>query len=138
MTPTGLALVKEFEGFRAKPYKDVGGTTTVGYGQTFPLSEPLAAALLEASVAEFELGLERLIAVPITPPQWDALVSWAYNVGLTAAKKSTLIKVLNQGKYDAVPHELAKWTRVKGVVVKGLKRRRDAEIARWNTAADPA
>ena len=135
MTPTGLALVKEFEGFRAKPYKDVGGTTTVGYGQTFPISEPLATAMLEASIAEFEAGLLALVTVPLTPPQQDALVSWAYNVGLTAAKKSTLLKLLNQGKYDAVPHELARWMRVKGVVVKGLRRRRDAEIALWNTAA---
>ena len=138
----GLAIIKRHEGFRSHPYRDAVGIPTIGYGATFypvtgrrvsmadpPLSEPQASALLEAMVERFAAGISRYAQVPLTQNQFDALVSWAYNVGLEAARTSTLMRRLNAGDYQGAADQLPRWNRAGGRVLPGLTRRRAAERA---------
>lgn len=87
---------------------------------------------LEAEVTEILAHLHRLIKVPLTQQQQDALVIWAFNVGRAAVARSTLLKRLNAGRYNEVPAQLKRWVYVNGKVAKGLVNRRNAEIAIWN------
>ena len=138
----GLEIIKRHEGFRSHPYRDAVGIPTIGYGATYypvtgrrvtmtdpPLSEPQASALLEAMVDRFAAGIRRYAQVPLTQRQFDALVSWAYNVGLEAARTSTLMRKLNTGDYEGAADELPRWNRAGGRVLRGLTRRRAEERA---------
>jgi lysozyme len=146
----GLALIKEFEGLRLKAYKCPAGVWTIGYGHTsnagaptvvpnMLISKETAEAVLRSDLAQFELGVERLMDVPLTQSQFDALVSFAYNVGLGSENRnsppgltrSTLRKRINEGNYDAAPAEFMKWTRGGGKELPGLVRRRRAEVKLW-------
>jgi lysozyme len=136
MTPEGLATLKRFEGFKAEAYRDIGGVWTVGYGtvsgvhEGMTVTEAEAERLLLADVAKAQVALS-MVTVPLTIHQADALTSFIYNVGATAFRKSTLLKKLNAGDYDAVPGELMRWNKVKGKVVNGLTNRRAAEAGLW-------
>lgn len=102
----------------------------------FTLNE--SAVTLERDLVKFEQGVEALVKVPLTQNQFDVLVSFAFNCGLGALQKSTLLKKVNAQDFDAVPTELMKWTRAGGGAVPGLVRRRRAEAKMWrslNTAA---
>jgi lysozyme len=74
------------------------------------------------------------VTVPLNQNQFDALVSFSFNVGDNAFRGSTLLKLLNQGQYDQVPAQLRRWVRDNGHVVQGLINRREKEIVLWNTA----
>lgn len=147
-------LVRSFEGCRLQPYLDAVGIATIGYGHVildsqgrsmhgpagllqarrlYPVGMTQAEAcnLMNADFAQFAAGVESLVTVPLVDHQLGALASFAFNVGLGAFKTSTLRKRLNAGQYDAVPGELAKWTRAGGVVLNGLIRRRKAEGLLW-------
>jgi len=145
-----LALVKQWEGFRANAYPDPGsrdGTPwTIGYGQTTingravrkgdTISEPEAARLLVARLADTAGKVEQLVKVPLTDNQFGALVAFADNIGMGSRTKvgfssSTLLRKLNKGDYDAVPTELAKWKYNDGQVMQGLVNRRAAEAGLW-------
>jgi len=132
MTETGIRLLKQFEGFRGSPYKDAVGVLTIGYGTVLPLSESEATALLRERLLPYLRAVDELVTVPLTDNQRDALVSFTYNVGIGALKRSTLIKRLNAGDYDAVPAQLKRWNRAGGRVLQGLVRRRAAEAALWS------
>jgi lysozyme len=80
-------------------------------------------------LAIYEDAVERLISVPLNQNQFDALVSFTYNCGAWALEKSTLRRVLNQGKYEQVPAQLMRWVHAGGVEYAGLVRRRKAEGA---------
>lgn len=138
MTSRGLALVKEFEGFRPTWYRCPAGVLTVGYGHTgplpagvrAPLTEAQASALLSDRLArEFEPGVRAAVKVPLTDGQYSALVSFAYNVGLGNLKKSTLLRKVNGGDFEGAAAEFGKWTRGGGRALPGLVRRRRAEEA---------
>lgn len=137
----GLDLIKRFEGFRAAPYLDPVGIPTIGYGATYypdgrpvrmgdpPLTEFEADTLLHHHVRRYAAGIGRYAQVPLTQEQFDALTSWAYNVGLENARTSTLIKRLNAGDYHGAADQLLRWVYAGGRPLAGLKRRRAAERA---------
>ena len=132
-----LALIKRMEGLRLTSYQDVGGIWTVGYGSTatarsgMTITEEEADALLRTDLAQAERAVSNLTTVDLSDGQFGALVSFVYNVGATAFRKSTLLRKLNAGDYNAVPSELARWNKVKGKVVRGLVNRRAAEAGLW-------
>lgn len=135
----GLALIKQFEGFSARPYLCPAGVPTIGYGATYypdgrrvtmqdkPVSEADASVMLRAMLASYEAGIARYVQVPLTQGQYDALVSFAYNLGLSALKSSTLLRLLNLRDYAGAAAQFARWNRAGGKVLPGLTRRREAE-----------
>lgn len=132
----GLNLIKEFEGLELKAYKDSVGVVTIGYGSTGPhvsmgmtITEAQAEALLKSDVARFEQGVHDLIKVPLTQSQFDALVSFSFNLGLGNLKSSTLLRKLNSLDYSGAANEFTRWNKAGGAVLKGLTRRREAEKA---------
>lgn len=133
----GIALIKQWEGLKLDAYKDIGGVWTIGYGHTrtakpnMRITETEAETLLRQDLYTFEMAVIACVHVHLTDNQFAALVSWAYNVGAEAMRKSTLIRKLNDGDYASVPAELAKWTKVKGKTVRGLANRRAAEAGLW-------
>lgn len=133
----GLALIKQWEGLKLEAYQDIGGIWTIGYGHTrtakhgMTITEVDAEVLLRQDLYTFETAVAAAVHVHLTDNQFAALVSWAYNVGADAMRKSTLIRKLNEGDYAAVPGELAKWNKVRGKPVRGLANRRAAEAGLW-------
>ena len=137
----GLDLIRAFEGFRADPYLDAVGVPTIGYGSTYypdgqrvrltdpPISEPEARRLMQATLAEFEDGISAALQVDVTQSQFDALVCWAFNVGVSAAQQSTLMHRLNAGDVQGAADQFLRWNRAGGQVLRGLTRRREAERA---------
>ena len=107
-----LALIKRWEGLRLEAYRCEGGVLTIGYGSTRDVRAGQRITQVEAErrllqdLAVSEAAVDRLVRVPLTDGQHGALVSWIFNVGEGAAAKSTLIRKLNSGDYDAVPVEL--------------------------------
>lgn len=134
-----LDMIKRYEGFREHPYICPGGQLTIGYGKAIKpgeytsISRENAEILLRNTVASFERSIKKLVKVPLNQNQYDALVSFAYNVGAGNFKNSTLLKKLNAGDYKGAADELLNWTRSKGKVLKGLVRRRDEERALFLT-----
>ncbi|MEY5101016.1 MAG: hypothetical protein RJA36_3735 [Pseudomonadota bacterium] len=132
-----LALIKRWEGLRLEAYRCEGGVLTIGYGSTRDvragqrITQVDAERRLLRDLGLFEAAVERLVQVPLSDGQHGALVSWVFNVGEGAAARSTLLKKLNAGDYDAVPAELMRWNKVKGRVVTGLANRRAAEAGLW-------
>jgi len=134
----GLELIKHFEGYMHKAYLDTALVWTVGYGTTHfkyrkvgegdSLSMKTASLILESQVNDhYSLAVEHMVSAKINQNQFDALVSFAYNLGVNALRKSTLLKYLNQGKYKKAAKEFKKWKYVKGKPSKGLLFRRNEE-----------
>lgn len=140
----GLALIKEFEGLRLKAYKCPADVWTIGYGHTSAAGEPKvipgmtitkeeAEEILKRDLVKYEKGVERLVKVQLKQGQFDALVGFAYNAGVGALEKSTLLRKVNAGKFDEVPAEFMKWTKAGGRELPGLVRRRRAEAKLWRS-----
>lgn len=131
----GINLIKEFEGLKLGKYKDAVGLWTIGYGhlirpeETFDrrLTEEEAESLLRKDLQEAEKGIKRLVSVPLTQNQFDALVSFVFNVGVGRLENSTLLKRLNVKDYPAAAAELLKWNKAGGKKLAGLTRRRKEE-----------
>jgi lysozyme len=133
----GKAIIKEFEGFRAIAYLCQAGVWTVGYGTTRiggkPVTENVkittqeAELFLEQDLKVFEDAINQNVTVELTQNQFDALVSFVYNVGVGNFKKSTLLKKLNASNKAEAADELLKWNKANKVVSKGLTKRRKAE-----------
>jgi len=136
----GLELLKRAEGFRNRVYLDVAGVPTIGYGhrllnpESFPrgVEEAQAAAILACDVREAEEAVQRLVKVPLTQGQFDALVDFCFNLGAGRLANSTLLKVLNGGRYEEAGEQLLRWDLAGGVENTGLKARREAEFALWS------
>ena len=134
----GIELIKDFEGRRLVAYQDSVGVWTIGYGHTKDVWEDrliiksTADRLLAEDLAEFEEYVNTLVKVPLTQNQFDALVSWTFNLGPTNLTESTLLKKLNARDYDAAPDEIRRWNKAGGEVLEGLVRRREAEAALFN------
>lgn len=153
LSATGLALIKQSEGFRAATYKDIAGFPTIGYGhrivppESYPngMTEAQASAALNADVFCAERTVARLVRVPLTQGQFDALVDFCFNMGGGRLAASTLLRDLNAGQYDAAALQLLSWDHgmVAGheVEVAALKARRLAEYELFTghayTAAKP-
>lgn len=130
-----VELVKGFEGLATKAYLCPAGKPTIGYGHTGnvrpedTITEAEAEKLLEKDLAGFEIGVKKLVKVPLNENQLAALVSFAYNVGLGNFQNSTLLKQLNEGHYELAADQLLRWTKAAGKELAGLVRRRAAERA---------
>lgn len=132
----GLDLVKSFEGLKLRAYLCPAKVWTIGYGSTGPhvtpgkvVTEAQANDLLQDDLDRFEKAVTRLVTVPLTQNQYDALVSFAFNVGISALERSTLLKRVNARLFDQARAEFAKWNRAGGRPLAGLTRRRAAEAA---------
>lgn len=90
-----------------------------------------AERLLASDVRIFAMAIEEMLRREVNNDQFCALVSFAFNVGLGAFERSTLLRLLNNGDYEAVPAQLMRWTKVSGKESNGLRRRRQSESALW-------
>jgi len=139
VTEEGLNLIKRFEGFSSTIYICPAGYPTIGYGHVVLAHEQdqfasgttqaEAAELLRKDVRIAERAVLRLISVPLTDGQFDALVSFTFNLGAGALQRSTLRLKANRGEHESVPAELMKWVWAAGKKLPGLVRRRQAEGA---------
>ena len=129
----GLSLIKKFEGCELESYKCAAGVWTIGYGSTngieegMEISQERADMLLLEDVEIFEEAVNKLVEVSLEQNQFDALVSWTFNLGSTNLQNSTLLKVLNNKDYEGVPSQIKRWNKAGGEVLQGLVRRREAE-----------
>jgi lysozyme len=153
MSRNGRKLLAQWEGMRNAVYDDAAGLPTIGVGHLLTqdeldsgtieingqaveyrhgLSDRQVLDLLARDLVGFEKAVDKAVQVPLSQNQFDALVSFAFNVGTSAFDKSTLLKVLNQGQYDQVPGQMRRWVKAGGKTVDGLVNRREKEIALWN------
>ncbi len=143
VTEEGLNLIKRFEGFSPTIYICPAGYPTIGYGHVVLAHEreQFAAGLTPAEATELlrkdvriaERAVLRLISVPLTDGQFDALVSFTFNLGAGALQRSTLRRKVNRGEHESVPAELMKWVWAAGKKVSGLIRRREIEGALYKS-----
>ena len=142
ISASGLELIRRFEGFRGSTYLDACGIPTIGYGhkilrdESFPdgISEARARELLTADAAIAARAVERLVKVPLTQGQFDALADFCFNVGSARLAASTLLRDLNAGEYAAARRQLLRWDHAGDAVLPGLKARRQAEFDLWSSA----
>lgn len=136
----GISIIKQFEGLRLTAYQDSVGVWTIGYGWTHPvdgkpirpgmtIKEETAERLLRTGLVGYESDVSKLVKVKLTQGQFDALVSFAYNLGARALSTSTLLQKLNAGDYAGSADEFPRWNKAGGKVLPGLTRRREAERA---------
>lgn len=136
----GLELIKSFEGLKLKPYLCPANIPTIGFGNTYypngqkvKLTDPAitiekAEELLKFLLVTYEKAVDSFCRDDISQGQFDALVSFAYNLGTGALQKSTLIKKVNANPKDVtIADEFMKWNKANGRVLVGLTRRRQAE-----------
>ncbi|MGS1815167.1 lysozyme [Klebsiella oxytoca] len=142
-SPEGIALIKGFEGCRLTAYPDPGtggAPWTIGYGWTYPvdgkpikpgmkIDQATADRLLKTGLVSYENDVLKLVKVKLSQNQFDALVSFVYNVGSRALSTSTLLKKLNAGDIKGAADEFLRWNKAGGKVLNGLTRRREAERA---------
>lgn len=133
----GLDLIQKWEGCILKPYKDIAGVWTIGYGHTkgvtagmLPITQDEAIARLFADIDPFEDTVSNMVTSPLTDNQFSALVALCFNVG-TAPLHGTLGDFLNNGDYDKAADEFLRWDHVhingQSVVSNGLLNRRREE-----------
>jgi len=129
----GLALIKKFEGCELEAYKCPAGVWTIGFGTIKDVKEgdritkDEANHLLEEEMIEYESYINDMVEVELNQSQYDALCAWVFNLGPSNLGSSTLLKVLNEGKYEEVPQQMKRWNKANGEVLTGLIRRREAE-----------
>ena len=134
-----IGTLKFFEGLRLQAYLDTNAKPpvwTIGWGHTgtakpgMVITEAQAVLLKKQDLKEHENSVITAIpSVKLTQGQFDALVSFSYNIGKNKFKKTGVVKAVKAGKFDDAKKELAKWNRAGGKVLDGLTSRRNAEIA---------
>ncbi|AOJ89809.1 muraminidase [Burkholderia sp. MSMB0856] len=133
----GIALIKQFEGLRLARYLDAVGKPTIGYGHlilpnerfTRPLTPAEAEALLRRDLRGAELNLRKLLRVPVTQQQFDALMSFVFNLGAGRLRSSTLLRYLNASASARAADQFLVWNKAGGKPLAGLTKRRQAERA---------
>lgn len=132
----GLALIKSFEGCELTAYRDAVGVLTIGYGHTGPdvhpdqvITQKQADYLLATDLIKFETAVSGLLERSVTPNQFAALVSFAYNLGAGALQTSTLLRLTNKGDFVGAAKQFSRWANAGGQQLEGLVRRRAAEAA---------
>ncbi|WP_181891019.1 lysozyme [Citrobacter portucalensis] len=139
----GIKNIKNFEGCSLTAYPDPGtggAPWTIGYGWTHPvdgkpikpgvtIKQETADRLLKTGLVSYENDVLKMAKGKLTQGQFDALVSFAYNVGSRALSTSTLLKKLNDGDIKGAADEFLRWNKAGGKVLNGLTRRREAERA---------
>jgi lysozyme len=130
----GIKLIQFYESLRLQAYRDPIGIWTIGYGHTGPevieglqITEAQADEILRKDLEEFEGYVNDYVKVPLSQNQFDALVSFTFNLGPANLKRSTLLKLLNQKKYAEASKEFIKWDKAAGKTLAGLTKRRQAE-----------
>lgn len=133
-SPRCFSIIREFEGCRLESYEDVAGTWTVGYGQTGPgivegtrISKGVAEAMLKDTLSHLGDDLFALVGWRLNQNQYDALISFCYNVGLAAFKGSTMLKKILAYDIPGAAEEFLMWDHAAGKVIPGLTKRRQAE-----------
>ncbi len=142
VTEEGLNLIKRFEGFSPTIYICPAGYPTIGYGHVVlaheqdqfatGITQADATELLRKDVRIAERAVLRLISVPLMDGQFDALVSFTFNLGAGALQRSTLRRKVNSGEHESVPAELMKWVWAAGTRLPGLLSRRLLEGQRYS------
>lgn len=133
VSQAGLELIKEFESCELTAYQDGGGVWTIGWGHTRGVKEGMtctqeqADAWLREDTADAEEDVNLYVRGALKQGQFDALVSFVYNIGGSQFRKSTLLRLLNAGQFKAAAKEFPKWRFDNGKEEKGLVRRRAAE-----------
>ena len=141
LSSRGAQLIQKWEGYHEVAYPCSAGVWTIGWGHTRSV-EPGDTCTRAEAEEMFEEDVEWAIddtaaylldAGPrrLTQNEFDALVSWVFNIGTTQMKSSTLRKRIQEGDYDDVPAQLRRWNKVKGEVSNGLVNRREEEVALW-------
>ena len=136
ITQNGLDLIKRFEGFSRTVYFCPAGYPTIGYGHVVKDDEDFSNGIMEGEAEELlrldaviaERAVLRLINVPLTDGQFDALVSFTYNLGGGALQRSTLRRKINREEHAEVPEQFMRWVWAGDRKLKGLVRRRAAEV----------
>lgn len=132
----GLNIIKTYEGFSAKAYFCPAGKLTIGYGhviiadEKFPpagITEKAAENILKQDVMLAEKVINDLVVIELLQNQFDAVVSFVYNIGRKAFEKSKLLRFLNENKPELAAGEFSKWIFAGGTVQNGLVKRRKAE-----------
>lgn len=140
ISENGLNLIKQFEGLSLKPYLDAVNIPTIGFGSTYyedgtkvtlkdkPITQERATQLLEfISNKTFSENINKVVKVPLNQNQFDALVSFAYNIGNKNFNWSTLLKKLNLSDYEGASLEFGRWNQANGKILNGLVLRRQKE-----------
>jgi lysozyme len=132
----GVALVQGYEGLRLTAYRDSVGVLTIGYGHTgadvkqgMTITRDEAERLLRDDLHDAETAVEKAVRVPMTQGQFDALVSFVFNLGAGRLQTSTLLRKLNDRNYIGAADEFPRWNKAGGKVLAGLTARRGAERA---------
>lgn len=136
----GLELTESFEGCKLEAYKDVVGIWTIGYGHTGP--EVIPGLVIDQATAERFLKIDinsaiscvnSCVSAPITQGEFDALVDFVFNVGCSSFRRSTMLRMLNDGQYADAAKQFGLWAYASGKAVAGLLRRREAEAREFDT-----
>ena len=149
MSAAGLVLITFYEGIETTAYQDSVGVWTIGVGHTnaagapevvpgMTITEEQAFDILANDIGQYEQAVNQYVTVTLNQFQYDALVSWTYNLGAGSLASSTMLKVLNSGDYWNTIHELLKWDNAGGEQLRGLTRRRGSSAGYFmlgNTAA---
>ena len=146
LSDKGYDLIKKFEGYSDRPYKCPAGISTIGYGNTYypngtkvkitdsKITKEKGLYILEKLVEKFRIQVKKYVKKELTKNQEDALVSFAYNVGIGNFSKSTLLKLVNINPNDGmIAKEFLKWNKQAGKELKGLTNRRIKESALYFT-----
>lgn len=136
----GLELTEQFESCKLVAYQDVKGVWTIGWGHTGVLvvkgltcTQAQADDWLLSDCAAAEAAVNRFVHITLTQHEFDALVDFTFNCGITAFMNSTLLALLNQNNIHGAASEFEKWDHAAGKVVAGLLRRRLAEKAEFES-----
>lgn len=133
----GLEKLKRREGLRLKAYEDIGGTRTIGYGHAHgvmrgeEITQLEAEKLLLDDVSTIARAVADAVKQPVTQDEYDALISFAYNVGPTRFKRSDVLKHLNAGDIQRTADALLGWCHVAHKFSRGLFNRRQAEAKQF-------
>jgi lysozyme len=134
----GLELIKAHEGLRLRAYICPAGVWTIGYGHTGDvepddeIDEARATEYLRYDVMGAEECVNHFVNVPLTQGQFDALVSFVFNVGPNAFRNSTMLKLINSGNFEAAGTQFGRWNKGGGKVLSGLTKRRQEESELFN------
>lgn len=142
----GYQLIAKHEGLRLSPYLCPANVPTIGYGNTFypsgkkvtmqdkPITQATAMWMLKETANKFAQDVDRLVTSNITQNQFNALVSFAFNLGSAALGRSTLLRKVNLNPKDtSITQEFMKWNKAGGRVLSGLTKRRAEEAALYFT-----
>ena len=137
ISQAGVDLIKHFEGCYLESYLCPAGVWTIGYGHTLNVQEgdvidqEAAEALLIEDLEEFEGYVNSMTEIALKQNEFDALVSWVFNLGPGNFKESTLLNRVNYGPLSDVPFQIQRWNKAGGKILEGLVKRRAAEAALW-------